>query len=154
MRADGVVLARLYTIRNFHCRQSAQMKGRKRLHNPTILKERRHELRRNLTPAEALLWSNLKESKLDGKKFRRQHGIGPYIVDFYCPECRLIVELDGAGHQDVLRVERDIQRTLFFEKLGMRVIRFENKHVFEDIELVLNAIRATLAGRGKLANSI
>src|SRR4030095_1203988 len=121
------------------------MKGRERLHNPRNLKERRHELRRNLTSAEAWLWSNLKWSKLDGKKFRRQHGIGPYIADFYCPESRLIVELDGAVHEDVLRMERDTRRMLFFEKLGIRVIRFENKLVFEDIELVLNAIRAAIA---------
>jgi very-short-patch-repair endonuclease len=87
----------------------------------------------------------LKGAKLDGKKFRRQHGIGPYIADFYCPESRLIVELDGAVHEDVLRMERDTRRMLFFEKLGIRVIRFENKLVFEDIELVLNAIRAAIA---------
>jgi very-short-patch-repair endonuclease len=82
---------------------------------------------------------------LGGKKFRRQHGIGPYIADFYCPECRVVVELDGAGHEDVLRAERDVHRTLYLERLGIRVIRFENKLVFEDIELVLNAIRAALA---------
>jgi very-short-patch-repair endonuclease len=113
-------------------------------HNIKIFKERRRELRNNLTPAEALLWSNLKGRNLDGKKFRRQHGIGPYIADFYCPECRVIVELDGAGHQDVLGVERDTRRTLFLEELGIKVVRFENKDVFEDIELVVNTIRAAL----------
>ena len=81
---------------------------------------------------------------MDGKKFRRQHGIGPYIVDFYCPECRVIVELDGAVHEDVLRAERDAERRLYLENLGIKILRFENKLVFEDIELVLNAIRAGL----------
>jgi len=119
------------------------MEGR-RLHNLRRLKEYRHKLRRNLTPAEARLWTCLKESQLEGKKFRRQHGIGPYIVDFYCPECRVIVELDGAVHEDVLRAERDAERRLYLENLGIKILRFENKLVFEDIELVLNAIRAGL----------
>jgi very-short-patch-repair endonuclease len=78
------------------------------------------------------------------KKFRRQHGIGPYIADFYCPECRVIIELDGAGHYDVLAQERDDLRTIFLENLGMRVVRFENCEVMENLELVLKAIRAVL----------
>jgi len=105
---------------------------------------RRRELRSNLTPAEALLWANLKNSNLDGKKFRRQHGIGPYIADFYCPECRVIIELDGAVHFDLLAQERDDLRTTFLESLGMRDIRFENCDVIENLELVLEAIRAAL----------
>ena len=116
-----------------------------RLHNPKVFSDRRRELRKNFTPAEALLWTGLKESKLDGKKFRRQHGIGPYIADFYCPECRVIVELDGAGHEDILQLERDDRRTAFLEKREIRVIRFENRQIFEDIEGVLDAIRAALA---------
>jgi very-short-patch-repair endonuclease len=87
---------------------------------------------------------NLKDSKLDGRKFRRQHGIGPYIVDFYCPECRGIVELDGAGHYDVLKQERDELRTRFLQRLGAHVIRFENKAVLEDVEMVLETVRAVL----------
>jgi very-short-patch-repair endonuclease len=121
------------------------MKGR-RLHNLRRFKEYRHKLRRNLTPAEARLWTCLKGSQLEGKKFRRQHGIGPYIVDFYCPEYRVIVELDGAVHEDVLRAERD-ERRLYLENLGIKILRFENKLVFEDIELVLNAIRAGLGAK-------
>src|SRR5215471_2992078 len=120
------------------------MKKRPRIHNSKASITRRRELRNNLTPAEALLWTNLKNSSLDGKKFRRQHGIGPYIVDFYCPECRVIIELDGAGHYDVMAPERDALRTLFLESLGMRVIRFENCEVMENLEVVLDVIRAAL----------
>jgi very-short-patch-repair endonuclease len=116
----------------------------KRLHNPKILKDRRRDLRKNLTPAEAFLWRHLSHSKLEGKKFRRQHGIGPYIADFYCPECRVIVELDGEGHQDLLGVERDDRRTRFLMRHGIKVLRFENRVVFEDLENVLDVIRLAL----------
>jgi len=98
-------------------------------------------------PAEALLWTNLKQSRLDGKKFRRQHGIGPYIADFYCPECRVIVELDGARHTGPLEVERDDRRTRFMERFEIRVVRFENRQVFENLEGVLETIRAILKDR-------
>ena len=123
------------------------MKQRRLIHNLKSLNERRRELRRNLTPAEALLWACLRKSQLDGKKFRRQHSIGPYIVDFFCPECRVIVELDGAGHTGMLNVDRDDNRTKFLEKFGIEVLRFENKEVFENRERVVEAIRAVLRSR-------
>jgi len=91
-----------------------------------------------------LLWKNLQKSNLDGKKFRRQHGIGPYIVDFYCPECRVAVELDGASHTTIVGAELDEKRDKYLRGLNVRVIRFENRLVFESLELVLNTIRAEL----------
>ena len=94
--------------------------------------------------AEAVLWKQLKHSQLDGKKFRRQHGLGPYIVDFYCPECRVIVELDGAAHDGEEAAKHDAQRTKYLESLGLRVIRFENRLVFSDLEFVLEAIRKVI----------
>jgi len=66
-----------------------------KIHNRKSMKEIRRHLRHSLTPAEAALWKGLKGSKLEGKKFRRQHSIGNYVVDFYCPECKLAIELDG-----------------------------------------------------------
>jgi len=113
-------------------------------HNIEALNDRRKQLRRNLTPAEAFLWTFLQKSKLDGRKFRRQHSIGPYIADFYCPECRVIVELDGQVHSGVLAQERDFTRSDYFRSLGIRVIRFENRLVFENIETVLAGIAAAL----------
>jgi very-short-patch-repair endonuclease len=120
------------------------VKKQSRINNRKASLTLRRELRSNLTFAEALLWINLKNSKLDGKKFRRQHGIGPYIADFYCPECRVIVELDGAGHYGVLGQEKDAERTRFLENLGLRVIRFENCEVLKNLEAVLETIRAVL----------
>ena len=128
---------------------SGGMKRRRFIYNPKTSRDYRRELRRNLTPAEALLWRALKNSSIEGKKFRRQHGIGPYIADFYCPECRLIIELDGAVHEGPLEIERDETRTSYLKELGIRVMRFENRAVFESLELVLNSIRIELQETGK-----
>jgi very-short-patch-repair endonuclease len=110
-------------------------------HNRSELREIRHALRASLTPAEAKLWSGLQNSQLDGRKFRRQHSVGNYILDFYCPSERLAVELDGQGHYTVSGEARDLERTDYLQKVGIRVVRFENKLVFEQIEFVLEAIR-------------
>jgi very-short-patch-repair endonuclease len=120
------------------------MKRRRLIHNVTSVNDKRKELRGSLTPAEAFLWNHLKNRQLDGKKFRRQHSIGPYIVDFFCPECRVIVELDGAGHMTQLGAEADAQRSEFLKRFNVAVIRFENKRVFENIEAVLEEIRKHL----------
>ncbi|MBT8319810.1 MAG: DUF559 domain-containing protein, partial [Gramella sp.] len=70
----------------------------KRIHNKKYLERFRKKLRKSLTPAEATLWKHLQNRKLKGRKFRRQHSIVNYIIDFYCPEERLAIELDGQGH--------------------------------------------------------
>lgn len=113
----------------------------KNIHNRKYLEERRKELRGNLTPAEAKLWTLLKSKQLSARKFRRQHSIQNYIVDFYCPSEKLIIELDGAYHLDFAQQNYDIQRTNNLEQLGFTVIRFENKLVFESTNYVLNEIK-------------
>ena len=117
---------------------------RRLVHNLESSNNRRKQLRENLTSAEALLWTNLKKSQLAGKKFRRQHGIGPYIVDFFCPECRLAVELDGDAHMTESGAEADERRTNFLKCFNVRVIRFENKDVFDNLEGVVAEIRRNL----------
>lgn len=112
-----------------------------RLHNVPQLKERRRQLRSSLTPAEALLWNNLQRSQVGARKFRRQHSVGPYVVDFYCPACRLAVELDGQGHFDSTRSDYDVKRMRFLEQNGIRVLRIENRQVFESLEEVLATIQ-------------
>jgi very-short-patch-repair endonuclease len=100
------------------------------------------ELRRSQTPAEALLWERLRNRKLAGLKFKRQHRIGRFIVDFYCRELRLVVELEGGIH------DRTDQRTydeMRFEELkarGLRVLRIRNEEVLNDVEGVLRKIVA------------
>ena len=110
------------------------------LHNDPALKSRRRELRKSLTPAEAALWKSLRGSQLGGRKFRRQHSVGPYIVDFYCPSCRLAVELDGQEHFYPASWEYDSGRTEYLKTLNIRVLRFENRDVFEHWEWVLREI--------------
>jgi very-short-patch-repair endonuclease len=123
------------------------VKTRRLIHNLQSTNKRRRELRHNLTPAEALLWKCLKKSQVDGKKFRRQHSIGPFIADFYCPECRVIVELDGTVHSGILAGERDASRTEFLERFGIQVVRFKNDYVIQNREWVVEAIRAVLKDR-------
>ena len=77
-------------------------------------------------------------------KFRRQHSIGRYVVDFYCPECRLAIELDGQVHFNSIKSEYDDVRTEFLKQLNIRVLRFENGQVFENLESVLNVIKTNL----------
>jgi len=111
------------------------------MHNNKSLKEYRKNLRNKGTSAEAFLWTQFSKSKLEGRKFRRQHSIGNYIVDFYCASERLIVELDGEVHLNATAEERDEKRTQYLEKLNYKVIRFENKMVFDNLQSVLLEIR-------------
>lgn len=117
-----------------------------RIFNRAHLQPQRKQLRENATPAEVMLWKALQRKQLAGRKFRRQHSIGNYIVDFYCPEEQLVVELDGAGHFTVLGQEYDQERDEYFESLGLKVIRFENYLVQQDLEGVLSGIRAKFRG--------
>lgn len=112
-----------------------------RIHNVIELKGRRKQLRNNGTSAEAVLWMYLKKSQLDGRKFRRQHSIGKYIADFYCPQEKLVIELDGEGHFWEGAIEYDKTRILFLNKKGIRVLSFENKWVFQDLDFVLTEIK-------------
>jgi very-short-patch-repair endonuclease len=95
------------------------------------------QLRKESTPAEARLWSRIRNDQL-GITFRRQHAIGKYIVDFCAPRRKLIIELDGSQHLN--QIEYDQQRTLYLESLGYRVLRFWNNEVASQIDRVLEVI--------------
>ncbi|ARS38763.1 cytosine methyltransferase [Sphingobacteriaceae bacterium GW460-11-11-14-LB5] len=111
------------------------------IHNVKYLKNYRKELRNNLTPAEATMWKYLQNSKLDGKKFRRQHSVGNYILDFYCPSEKLAIEVDGDSHNDYSSEIYYKERTDFLNSKGIKVIRFDNVEVFESEELIYEGIR-------------
>lgn len=96
------------------------------------------QLRKNLTPAEKELWQALRRGNLAGLKFRRQHSVGNFILDFYCPACKLVIELDGGIHLD--RVEYDAARTTELESHGYTVLRFQNEEVIHELETVLEKI--------------
>lgn len=114
------------------------------LHNLPHQKPFRQALRTNGTTAEAMLWRALKSAQLGGYKFRRQHGVGPYVLDFYCPAARLAVELDGAGHADAVGQAHDTERDNYLRVLGIRVLRFENKLVWSDFDGITHAILSAL----------
>ena len=117
------------------------------------LKTFRKELRSNLTPAEAALWNMLKNSSLEGRKFRRQHSVGPYILDFYCSFERLAIELDGQVHMSGAAEQRDYERSLFLEFYGIKVIRVENKWIFEEPDWVVEQIKYNFGWRFDPARS-
>ncbi|MBK7001004.1 MAG: endonuclease domain-containing protein [Rhodoferax sp.] len=112
------------------------------LNNRSALRTYRKELRNNLTPAEAKLWTQLKGSQLDGRKFRRQHSVGRYILDFYCPAERLAIELDGGVHDTADAQAYDRERDMFLQALGIKVLRFENRLVFQQLEGVLAEVKS------------
>jgi len=115
----------------------------KRVFNFAKLVHRRKDLRNNPTIQETLLWARLKNYGV-GVKFRRQHSIGSYIVDFYCPSKKLVVEIDGSQHHKVSAKEYDEIRTRIFQGLGIQVIRFTNKDINTNIEEVVNHITSML----------
>ena len=112
-----------------------------RIHNLKIYKERRKELRNSATPQEIILWSRLNNSQL-GFKFRRQQSIGNFIVDFYCPESKLVIEIDGGGHLE--QKDYDNERTEYFLNMGCKVLRFWNSEIDKNLEGVMMKIKKEL----------
>ncbi len=113
-------------------------------HNLPILKRRRRKLRIEITPAEELLWKVIKNRQFKDLKFRRQHSIEYYIVDFYCPSLKLIIELDGEGHFNEENKKYDSKRDKKLNELGYKVLRYENRLIFENLQEILNDIAAKL----------
>ncbi len=110
-----------------------------------LRRTRARELRRRQTEAERRLWSRLRGRQVMGAKFRRQHPLGPYIVDFCCPEARLVIEIDGGQHAQQTRA--DAFRTRTIEELGYEVIRFWNNEVLAETDAVLECIERKLRAR-------
>lgn len=110
-----------------------------KVHNNKQFLNRRRELRRNSTAEEAILWEELRESKL-GYRFRRQHSIGGYILDFYCFKERLIIEIDGDSHNR----DDDEVRDKYFSDLGYKTLRFKNSEVKSDLLKVIDKITLSL----------
>ena len=98
------------------------------------LKASARNLRKNMTGAERRLWSRIRRKQLKRFQFYRQKNIGDYIVDFYCPAAKLIIELDGGQHYFKENIAKDEERYRFLNGLGFRVLRFSNMDVFNDLE--------------------
>jgi len=102
--------------------------------------ESRRKLRNNMPEPEKKLWSHIRNEQL-GYKFRRQHGIGNYIVDFFCSTKGLIIEIDGDTHFSSKAIDYDVKRTNYLNALGLKVIRFNNNDIMNNIEGVVEVLR-------------
>jgi len=102
------------------------------------MKRRARELRQNSNPLEEIVWTHLRDRRLGGFKFRRQHVVDSFVVDFYCAAVRLIVELDGSSHEG--RERYDLIRERDLEKRGFTVLRFRNHEVYENLEGFLDRV--------------
>ena len=111
--------------------------------NPKHTKPLRQELRTNATPAEKLLWQYLKEKQISNYKFQWQHGVGPYILDFYCPVLRLGIELDGNVHEDVIVQGHNLEREMYLKKIAsINILRFENEEETSNTAAVIEVIHS------------
>jgi len=113
-----------------------------KIFNRFEIKERRRSLRKNMPSAEIVLWSKLKGGQLKDLKFRRQYSVGKFIVDFYCPNYKLAVEVDGQSHGD--SEKKDKERQKFIEGYGIKIIRVTNYKVYNNLNLVLEYILRTV----------
>ncbi len=109
-----------------------------------LIHQRARELRKRMTPAEKVLWEKLKGKQFNGLKFRRQHPIAKYIVDFYCHSQKLVIELDGSIHDIEDQKEYDSGREFELQELGLKVLRFKNEEVIQFPEKVLSKILESL----------
>ena len=102
-------------------------------------------IRSDMTGPETRLWSRQRARQLQGLKFRRQHGIGPYIVDFYCPEQFLVIEVDGDSHADADQILKDQLRDRYFQSLGLRVVRYINDDILKNLDRALEDLADRLS---------
>ena len=114
-------------------------------------KDKRRSLRNNMPKAETVIWSKLKGKQLLGYKFRRQYSVDRYVIDFYCPELKLAVEIDGDSHFQNDAESDDKYRQAFIESFGVQFLRFTNEDVFKNPDGVIETVRRTaleISGRG------
>jgi very-short-patch-repair endonuclease len=101
---------------------------------------RRKALRRSLSKAEAVIWLHLSRKQMNGFKFRRQYSVNQYVIDFYCPELKLAIEIDGDSHYGYLSEKYDNERQKYIESFGIHFMRFTNDDVCNNINGVLQMI--------------
>jgi very-short-patch-repair endonuclease len=104
------------------------------------LVKRARELRHDATSAEQVLWERLRGRKIAGRKFRRQHPVGRFVADFFCDDARLVIEVDGAIHQEPTQQERDATREYILRESTLTVLRFSNDHVLNRTDQVVQMI--------------
>jgi very-short-patch-repair endonuclease len=114
------------------------------LFNRSAEKEKRRVLRRNATKAEQLVWQRLRSRQVENCKFRRQFSVDFYVLDFYCPEVKLAIELDGESHDSDEAIAADQVRQAAISALGIRFLRFSNQEVYAHLDAVIERIAETV----------
>ena len=117
------------------------------LKNDPAMKQMRRKLRRNQTDAERFFWAKVRSRQFFGLKFFRQYSFGPYILDFYCPEKKLAVELDGGQHNLSVEKEYDAARTNYLNAQAVEVVRFWNNDILIEIDAVLASLELKVTNR-------
>jgi very-short-patch-repair endonuclease len=110
------------------------------LFNKGSERNKRRSLRSNMPKAEALVWARLRDRQVEGLKFRRQYSVGAFVLDFYCPELKLAVEIDGLSHRRDGAPEYDADRQLFLEGTGISVVRVTNERVYQNLDAAIRVI--------------
>jgi len=123
-----------------------------RVYNRTSEKKKRRALRGEMPRAEVLLWSKLRGRQLGELKFRRQYSVGPYVVDFYCPEARLAIEVDGDSHFVDGAEDCDARRQTYIESFGIQFVRCTNGDVYDRMDGVLEEIERVALKRSQAKN--
>ncbi|PMB42436.1 hypothetical protein CEN41_15240 [Fischerella thermalis CCMEE 5330] len=111
-----------------------------KLYNKSSEKEKRRQLRQNIAKAEKILWEKVKDRQIEDCKFRRQYSVAEFVIDFYSPELKLAIEIDGDSHFKNGAAEYDKERQLLIESAGIRFIRFTNDDVYTNLPGVLESI--------------
>lgn len=109
-------------------------------YNKSAMKQRRKTLRKNLSKAEAIMWNHLSRRQMNGYKFRRQQSVDQYVIDFYCPELKLAIEIDGDSHFMSGAEVQDKIRQEYIESFGIKFLRFTNEDVYKNIDGVCQTV--------------
>ncbi|PAX51939.1 endonuclease domain-containing protein [Brunnivagina elsteri] len=110
------------------------------IYNKTSEKDKRKQLRNNMTTAENILWGKIKGKQIETCKFRRQYSVNQFVIDFYCPELKLAIEIDGESHFQDDAIKYDKERQVLIESIGVQFLRFNNNEVYNNLDGVLEVI--------------
>jgi len=110
------------------------------IYNKTSEKDKRKQLRNNMTTAENILWGKIKGKQIETCKFRRQYSINQFVIDLYCPELKLAIEIDGESHFQDDAIKYDKERQVLIESIGVQFLRFNNNEVYNNLDGVLEVI--------------
>ena len=123
------------------------------IYNRSDEKAKRRILRQNIPPAEQILWASLRDRQRQNCKFRRQYSIYAYVVDFYAPELKLAIEVDGPSHQEPGAAEYDSDRQASIEAIGIQFLRFTNRQIYHELDEVLRAIDLAIGRSRRIGTS-